>query len=115
MGDNKNPSSDAVGPVTVEPTMADMMKEIEYLKQQLKQAQQGGQTQGPSVSSSPPSNPNSISNDPKYSKYFKMLAMQLPRAAIEIKMMADGLTDFSILDIDPDDPHRPRSLLYRLF
>ena len=42
-----------------------------------------------------------VGEDPRYKKYFKMLAMHLPRAAVEQKMVAEG--------VDPDviaDPER---------
>ena len=44
-----------------------------------------------------------LKDDPKYKKYFKMLAMHLPRGAVEQKMRADGL-DVAVLDMDPDKP-----------
>lgn len=44
-----------------------------------------------------------IKDDPKYSKYFKMLRMHIPRPAIEAKMRAEGI-DPTILDLDPEGP-----------
>ncbi|KAK7232235.1 actin binding protein [Aureococcus anophagefferens] len=44
-----------------------------------------------------------VGEDPKYKKYFKMLAMHLPRGAVEQKMMAEGV-DVKILDLDPTKP-----------
>ena len=44
-----------------------------------------------------------LKEDPNYKKYFKMLAMHLPRGAVEQKMRADGL-DVAVLDMDPDKP-----------
>ena len=38
--------------------------------------------------------------DPRYERYFKMLAMGAPRAAVEAKMKLDGHRDFSLLDTD---------------
>ncbi|KAH8076715.1 hypothetical protein JL721_739 [Aureococcus anophagefferens] len=52
----------------------------------------GGEAAGPPVG-----------EDPKYKKYFKMLAMHLPRGAVEQKMMAEGV-DVKILDLDPTKP-----------
>ena len=49
-----------------------------------------------------------IKDDPKFSKYFRMLKMHLPRGAVEQKMAADGV-DISILDEDPESisPNSP--------
>ena len=44
-----------------------------------------------------------LKDDPVYAKWFKMLKMGLPRAAVEIKMKAEGL-DSSVLDMDPEKP-----------
>ena len=44
-----------------------------------------------------------LKDDPKYQKYFKMIAMHMPRGAVEQKMRADGL-DVAVLDMDPDKP-----------
>jgi len=38
--------------------------------------------------------------DPRYERYFKMLAMGAPRAAVEARMKLDGLHDYSVLDTD---------------
>ena len=38
-----------------------------------------------------------LKEDPKYSKYFKMMTMHLPKEAVVQKMVAEGL-DVSILD-----------------
>jgi len=40
---------------------------------------------------------NSVESDPRYAKYFKMLRMHLPKAAVIIKMQSDGI-DPAILD-----------------
>jgi hypothetical protein len=42
-----------------------------------------------------------LKDDPKYSKYFKMLKMGLPKEAAKHAMVRDQL-DPSILDLDPD-------------
>jgi hypothetical protein len=52
----------------------------------------GGEPEAPAVA---------IKDDPKFAKYFKMLAMHLPRPAVEQKMKADGL-DPKVLDMDPN-------------
>ncbi|KAH8067384.1 hypothetical protein JL720_12423 [Aureococcus anophagefferens] len=44
-----------------------------------------------------------VGDDQRYKKYFKMLAMHLPRGAVEQKMMAEGM-DPKILDLDPTTP-----------
>mmetsp|Transcript_7959 Transcript_7959/g.27842 ORF Transcript_7959/g.27842 Transcript_7959/m.27842 type:complete len:1349 (-) Transcript_7959:196-4242(-) len=44
-----------------------------------------------------------LRDDPKYSKYFKMLAMHVPKMAVAARMTGDGL-DASILDVDPAEP-----------
>ena len=44
-----------------------------------------------------------VGEDPRYKKYFKMLAMHLPRAAVEQKMVAEGV-DPAVLDLDPTKP-----------
>ena len=45
--------------------------------------------------------PMKVKDDPKFAKYFKMLAMHLPKIAVEAKMKAEGV-DPSILDLDPE-------------
>ncbi|KAJ8598313.1 hypothetical protein CTAYLR_007538 [Chrysophaeum taylorii] len=45
-----------------------------------------------------------LKDDPRFKKYFKMLAMHLPRGAVEIKMQAEGV-DPKILDMDPNKPY----------
>ena len=45
-----------------------------------------------------------LKDDPQFSKYFKMLSMHLPRAVVEMKMRADGLKLFEVLDLDPNGP-----------
>ncbi len=42
-----------------------------------------------------------LRDDPKYAKYFKMLAMHVPRGAVEQKMRSDGV-DVAVLDMDPE-------------
>ncbi|KAJ1462998.1 formin homology 2 domain-containing protein [Pelagophyceae sp. CCMP2097] len=49
------------------------------------------------------SGPPPLSEDPTFAPYFKMLAMHLPRGAVEQKMRADGL-DPKVLDLDPSKP-----------
>ena len=49
-----------------------------------------------------------LNDDPRYKKYFKMLAMHLPRGAVEIKMKAEGV-DPAILDMDPNKPMPKKS------
>ena len=44
-----------------------------------------------------------LKDDPKYSKYFKMLKMHLPPPAVKQKMSAEGL-DPNVLDMDPESP-----------
>ena len=54
------------------------------------------------------SGPVKLKDDPKFSKYFKMLKMHLPPPAVKQKMSAEGL-DPSILDMDPEglSPNQP--------
>ena len=52
----------------------------------------------PSVCSGPP-----LKDDPKYSKYFRMLKMGLPKGAVAQAMTKDGL-DAAVLDMDPNKP-----------
>ena len=47
--------------------------------------------------------PVAIKDDPRYAKYLKMVAMHIPRFAVENKMRAEGL-DPSVLDLDPNGP-----------
>ena len=42
-----------------------------------------------------------VKDDPRYAKYFKMLAMHLPKGAVMAKMGADGV-DTAVLDMDPE-------------
>ncbi|XP_042870455.1 WASH complex subunit 3-like [Penaeus japonicus] len=53
----------------------------------------------PAVSATP------VSKDPRYAAYFKMLAVGVPRQAVELKMSQEGI-DPSLLD-DPDAPAPP--------
>ncbi|XP_047481271.1 WASH complex subunit 3-like [Penaeus chinensis] len=53
----------------------------------------------PAVSATP------VSKDPRYVPYFKMLAVGVPRPAVEMKMSREGI-DPSLLD-DPDAPAPP--------
>lgn len=48
------------------------------------------------VDKSPP-----LKDDPKYTKYFKMLKMGLPKGAVQNAMTRDG-EDPSIMDLDPE-------------
>ena len=50
-----------------------------------------------------------IQDDPELAKYFKMLKMHLPKAAVAMKMAAEGL-DASLLDLDPTQPRPPPPL-----
>jgi len=43
-----------------------------------------------------------LKDDPKYSKYFKMIKMGLPKEAAKHAMKRDGIEDDSILDLDPE-------------
>uniref|UniRef100_A0A7S2RF41 FH2 domain-containing protein n=1 Tax=Mucochytrium quahogii TaxID=96639 RepID=A0A7S2RF41_9STRA len=45
----------------------------------------------------------SLKDDERYGKYFKMLAVKVPRGAIEVKMRNEGL-DPAFLDLDPESP-----------
>ena len=47
-------------------------------------------------------NNNLLKDNPKYSKYFKMLKMKIPKASIKQKMTMDGL-DPGIIDKDPNE------------
>jgi len=53
-----------------------------------------------------------IKDDPRFSKYFKMLKMHVPKGAVVAKMTAEGL-DPAVLDMDPELPspndHRKKS------
>ena len=51
----------------------------------------------------PPASPLKLKDDPNFAKYFKMLAMHLPKMAVVAKMRADGV-DSAILDLDPEGP-----------
>jgi hypothetical protein len=44
-----------------------------------------------------------IKDDPRFSKFFKMLQMQVPKGAVALKMKAEGL-DTSVLNMDPNLP-----------
>lgn len=44
-----------------------------------------------------------LKDDPRFAKYFKMLAMHCPLPAVKQKMAAEGL-DPAILDRDPEGP-----------
>ena len=44
-----------------------------------------------------------LKEDPRYMKYFKMIAMNIPKQATKLKMQSDGL-DPAILDMDPNSP-----------
>lgn len=48
-----------------------------------------------------------LKEDPRYSKYFKMLAMGVPKPAIKLKMQSEGCPDPSQIDNDPDGPAPP--------
>ena len=48
-----------------------------------------------------------LRDDPRYSKYFKMLNMGVPRPAIKQKMLSDGCPDPDQIDKDPDGPAPP--------
>jgi len=60
--------------------------------------QMSAQTSAPSAPVPVP-----IKDDPKYTKYFKMLKMHLPKPAVAMKCTADGV-DPAILDLDPNSP-----------
>ena len=47
--------------------------------------------------------PVALQDDPRYSRYFKMLNMHLPKGAVAQKMSAEGL-DAAVLDLDPTKP-----------
>ncbi|KAH8062505.1 hypothetical protein JL722_3424 [Aureococcus anophagefferens] len=49
-----------------------------------------------------------VKDDPTYAKFFKMLAMHMPRGAVEQKLAAEGL-DPAVLDLDPSKP-APKTL-----
>jgi hypothetical protein len=57
----------------------------------------------PTVSPAAPAELLILKDDPKFAKYFRMLAMHLPKEAVAIKMQAEGL-DTSLLDLDPNSP-----------
>ena len=44
-----------------------------------------------------------LQDDPELAKYFKMLKMHLPKAAVAIKMTAEGLDPY-LLELDPTQP-----------
>lgn len=44
-----------------------------------------------------------LKDEPKFSKYFKMIKMHVPRLAVEAKMAQEGL-DPTVLDLDPNSP-----------
>ena len=44
-----------------------------------------------------------VKDDPTYARFFKMLAMRMPRGAVEQKLAAEGL-DPAVLDLDPSKP-----------
>ena len=44
-----------------------------------------------------------LEDDPELAKYFKMLKMHLPKAAVAIKMAAEGV-DPNLLELDPTQP-----------
>jgi WASH complex subunit CCDC53 len=44
-----------------------------------------------------------VKDDARFSKYFKMLNMGVPKAAVKMKMGAEGL-DPDVLDLDPEAP-----------
>jgi len=44
-----------------------------------------------------------LKDDPRYSKYFKMLALGVPKPAVRIKMQNDGV-DADMIDMDPEGP-----------
>lgn len=44
-----------------------------------------------------------LKDDTRYQKYFKMLAMGVPKQALRVKMAADGV-DSDIIDMDPEGP-----------
>ena len=60
----------------------------------------------------PPSAHILLKDDPVFSKYFKMLSMHLPKAAVVMKMTVEGV-DPSMLELDPHDPspNQPQSIL----
>ena len=47
-----------------------------------------------------------VKDDPRFSKYFKMLNMGVPAAAVKIKMSNEG-ADPSVIDLDPEAPAPP--------
>lgn len=61
----------------------------------------GPEDEGSAEPPPPPAGPT-IKDDPRYAKYFKMLNMRIPAAAIRQKMMMEGV-DPNILD-NPDAP-----------
>lgn len=80
----------------LEAKVKELEKAQETLREQLAKAEAAPKKDGASASSSSPA------NDPKYAKYFKMLAMHIPRMAVEAKMRAEGL-DPAILDNKVED------------
>ena len=50
-----------------------------------------------------------MQDDPELAKYFKMLKIHLPKAAVAMKMTAEGL-DPNLLDLDPAQPRPPPPL-----
>jgi len=48
-----------------------------------------------------------LKDDPKFAKYFKMLAMHLPKAAVVEKIKAEGV-DHTVLELDPNQPTTSR-------
>ncbi|EEC18427.1 coiled-coil domain-containing protein, putative [Ixodes scapularis] len=63
-------------------------------------------TQEPSATTPSATPLNTVSKDPRFSKYFKMLNVGIPLGAVQIKMRSEGV-DPDILN-NPDAPAPPR-------
>lgn len=61
----------------------------------------------PAAPSAPAEPQVRLKDDPRYSKYFKMLAMGVPKPAVKMKMSADGVDDPEVIERDPDGPAPP--------
>lgn len=63
------------------------------------------------AAAAPPADANAnvlkLKDDPRYSKYFKMLNMGVPKQAIRQRMTTDGCVDPNQIDNDPDGPAPP--------
>uniref|UniRef100_A0A0L8HPG5 WASH complex subunit 3 n=1 Tax=Octopus bimaculoides TaxID=37653 RepID=A0A0L8HPG5_OCTBM len=95
------PTSESTSPSTVANTPSQPTEPV----QQTTKVSLHSTTPAAAPSATPEEPKKTVSQDPRYMKYFKMLSVGVPEPAVKIKMQQEGL-DPSLLD-DPKAPAPP--------